>query len=522
MAILLVAQATRAAPVHEWTQRYGGLGADVGAAVAFDVSGHVLVVGTSNHDMFAARYDASGSQLWIRWLGQGYAYDVTSDPSGNVLVTGGLGIYPDVPANPQTSILIVKFDANGTQRWERTFGTTGGTFDEGIGIATDASGDVAVTGRFLDTVDLGGGPLTSAGRDDIFVAKFSAQGNHLWSRRAGSATYREYGSGITVDGSGNVVVVGSYNDPMDMGGGVLPYGGSLDMFLAKYASVDGAHLWSHGFGSTNQDDGTAVVCDGSNNVILLGRFGGSVDFGGGALVSAGTADVVLARYGANGMHEWSKRFGDVSYTSGNGVATDPLGNIVVAGMLPGTVDFGGGPIVGNGAVFVAKFNPSGGHLWSESYGGGYSAIAGDVAVSSTGRVAVTGRFFDSIDFGGGDVVSADSSDAFIAKFTDDSYVPVPIRPVETPGVTLGENHPNPFNPVTTIEYSVDRRAAVVIGIYDSRGTLVARLDDGVREAGNHRVRWDGRNTGGQRVASGMYFYRLEGTGVPARKMVLLK
>lgn len=90
------------------------------------------------------------------------------------------------------------------------------------------------------------------------------------------------------------------------------------------------------------------------------------------------------------------------------------------------------------------------------------------------------------------------------------------------GVTLGQNHPNPFNPVTSIGYSVQKRSGVVIGIYDSRGALVARLDEGVREAGTHYVEWDGRNATGRLVASGTYFYRLEGASAGARKMVLLK
>lgn len=112
----------------------------------------------------------------------------------------------------------------------------------------------------------------------------------------------------------------------------------------------------------------------------------------------------------------------------------------------------------------------------------------------------------------------------IAGMTGDVSVRAP-TPVETPArsATLGQNYPNPFNPATTIEYSLPTRSNAVVGIYDSDGTLVVRLDQGVREAGTHRVEWNGRDALGNPVGSGVYFYRLEGEkAVAPRKMVLLK
>ena len=333
LSVLLAAQPSASVPVHQWTQHYGGSSHDGGAAVAFDTSWNVLVAGTSAKVAFIAKYDANGSELWFQWLGEGQAFDVSTDPAGNVLITGAFGVYPVEAANPQTSIFVVKLDPSGAQQWVRTFGTPGGTYDEGMGIAADASGAVLSTGRFLGTVNFGGTPLTSAGYEDIFVAKFDANGNHVWSRRAGSANFMEYGFGITVDGEGNVVVTGTHYGPIDMGGGMLPYGGKPDIFLAKYAS-DGSHVWSHGYGAGEFDFGIDVACDGSNNVLLLGRFGGSVDFGGGTLVSAGEGDVVVAKYDANGLHQWGQRFGSSGYSTGTGIAVDPSDNIFIAGAFP--------------------------------------------------------------------------------------------------------------------------------------------------------------------------------------------
>ncbi len=100
--------------------------------------------------------------------------------------------------------------------------------------------------------------------------------------------------------------------------------------------------------------------------------------------------------------------------------------------------------------------------------------------------------------------------------------PTPVE-LPTPVATLGQNFPNPFNPKTTIEYSLPTRSRAVLAIYDSEGSLVMRMDQGVRDAGTHRIEWDGRDASGAAVGSGVYFYRLEGVaGVAPRKMVLLK
>jgi flagellar hook assembly protein FlgD len=89
--------------------------------------------------------------------------------------------------------------------------------------------------------------------------------------------------------------------------------------------------------------------------------------------------------------------------------------------------------------------------------------------------------------------------------------------------TLEQNHPNPFNPSTTIAYTIDEPMHVVVGIYDAAGALVARLDRGQQEPGRHEVTWNGVDASGRAVGSGVYFYRLEtSNGTSARKMVLLK
>ena len=91
------------------------------------------------------------------------------------------------------------------------------------------------------------------------------------------------------------------------------------------------------------------------------------------------------------------------------------------------------------------------------------------------------------------------------------------------GDMLFQNFPNPFNPLTTIEYSVAKASPVELTIYDIRGQGVRTL---VREntlAGRYAAVWDGKNDRGRAVSTGVYFCRLTiGSSVSVKKMVLLK
>jgi hypothetical protein len=88
---------------------------------------------------------------------------------------------------------------------------------------------------------------------------------------------------------------------------------------------------------------------------------------------------------------------------------------------------------------------------------------------------------------------------------------------------LSQNSPNPFNPSTRIAFTLPEAMQASIAVYDARGGKVATLVDELRPAGKNEVTWDGRNADGNRVASGVYFYRLTtARGELTRKLLLLK
>jgi hypothetical protein len=88
---------------------------------------------------------------------------------------------------------------------------------------------------------------------------------------------------------------------------------------------------------------------------------------------------------------------------------------------------------------------------------------------------------------------------------------------------LGNNYPNPFNPTTTIEYSIMNDSHVNLSIYNVNGQLVSTLVDELKVGGAHKTVWDGRNNRGKPVASGVYFYKLRTSGfTKSKKLVILR
>jgi hypothetical protein len=113
----------------------------------------------------------------------------------------------------------------------------------------------------------------------------------------------------------------------------------------------------------------------------------------------------------------------------------------------------------------------------------------------------------------------------IGVIDDDGEFFSPTADVTLPSarIELSQNTPNPFNPSTTIRFSLPASQRVGLAVYAANGALVRMLVDEDRPRGTHDVTWDGRDSAGNPVGSGVYFYRLiAGKFTDSRKMVLLK
>jgi hypothetical protein len=159
--------------------------------------------------------------------------------------------------------------------------------------------------------------------------------------------------------------------------------------------------------ATEPQEARWIVTDAAGDAYVVGHFTGTIDFGGGPLVSAGARDMFVARFNPWGELVWARRFGDEANQFGMGIALDEAGDVVVTGYFGGTIDFGGGPLVNPEAtiwdLFVAKLDADdGAHIWSRRFGDASgNQEAATVDVDPSGRIVVCGHYSGTPDFGGG-------------------------------------------------------------------------------------------------------------------------
>jgi hypothetical protein len=424
--------------------------------VVVDANGDILVVGRfkgginfgttalssagGKYDVFVAKINGTtGAEIWARGFGDGtqdqHGEGIAVDSGGNVFVVGrfkggiNFGTTALTSAGNKYDVFVAKLDgANGNELRAANYGD--GSQDAfAMDVAIDGNDDVVLTGDFEGTINFGTTTLTSAGaRTDVFVTKLDGgNGNEVWARNFGDGTQDQHGTGIAVDSAGEVFVTGRFRGSINFGGGAHDSaGGKYDVFAAKLNDTDGAELWAHAFGDGTQDQhAEAIAIDAANNAVVVGRFKGAIDFGGGAMSSVSDKyDVFVAELsGADGTQLWAHGYGDGTQDQrAESVAVDTDGDVAVIGRFKGSIDFGGGAMTsaaGKFDVFVAKLNDAGAYLCASGYGDGSQDQHGmGVAFSAAGAVMGTGRFKGGIDFGGGTIASAGGKyDVFVATFS---------------------------------------------------------------------------------------------------------
>lgn len=426
-----------------WARRMSGNNSFDNAlanSIAVDSQGNVVVAGSfersvdfgggsltsaGGDDVFVAKFSSSGTHIWSRRYGgssDDFCESVTVDGAGDIVLAGYFSGSADFGSGLLTSaggtdVFLAKYSSGGSPVWSQRFGST--STDRGLAVDADNSNNYIVVGYMVGTVDFGGGPLTSVGLADAFVAKFSSAGTHIWSKRFGG-TSSDIAQAVAVDSGGNVAVTGYFQGTANFGGQNLNSAGANDVFAARY-DVNGGHVWSVAWGSSSEDRGSGVATDSQGNVVVTGTFTNSVNFGGGAIANSGGADIFLVKYSAAGAHVWSRGFGTTASISeaSNAVGVDGSNNVLLTGSIVGSVDFGGGPLVGNGSydVFIAKFRSDASHVWSKRYGALYDDHGWGITADSAGNVVSTGDFHQSIDFGGGALVNEAGTDSYVVKLT---------------------------------------------------------------------------------------------------------
>lgn len=186
--------------------------------------------------------------------------------------------------------------------------------------------------------------------------------------------------------------------------------------------------WANAFGSY-EELGTSlrsVAMDSDGNTFFLGDFVGGVTFGGdrhhSMVAVEDKADIIFAKYDADGNYMWSQQFGDSSNQYASKIIVDGNGDVIIVLRAFGTVQFPGQePLDGSGEydIVVAKFDNDGTFVWSRLFDGPMGERSQRVAVDSENNVLLTGVFRDTVTFGKGDLTAEGVTDVFVVKLDGD-------------------------------------------------------------------------------------------------------
>ena len=187
------------------------------------------------------------------------------------------------------------------------------------------------------------------------------------------------------------------------------------------AGDSGALRWASSFGITKYTTASRVAIDPANDdIVVVGSFDGTADFGGGTATAQGQNDIFVARFDKSGAtNKWAKTFSSGQFPSADAVGIGPAGHVVVGGTmsssLPGaSLDFGCGALTGDASddVFVVDFDAGGNCVWSKRFSVNSSrGRLGSLAVDTKGNVFLSGPA-NQADFGGGPLAGY-----YLAKLT---------------------------------------------------------------------------------------------------------
>jgi hypothetical protein len=520
--------------------------------IVVDEGGNAFLIGSAyadgvTLDVLIVKLDPSGSELWSQYI-QGSSHDYATglalDSAGDLWVTGFTDSpdFPVVAAIDDTltgfrDVFLMKLAASDGSILYSTF--IGGDYsDSGFGIAINDADEIYLTGvagstDFPTTPDAyqpePSFPLYIY--QDAFITKLSPGGDEILYSTYFGGTEDDWGNRITLDANNNIIVAGHTNAtdfPLANAFDAVPN----ELFVSKLSADGGTLLFSTYLGGTDTDRLGDMVADASGNVYLAGptssvdypttpgafqeNFVGAIN---GCEVPFGGAfnceDFFVTKLSTNGAGiVWSTYIGGTAVDEVRNVAIDGGGNTYVAGYTTSD-DFPMGSINFGAEIVVCKLGANGTALdYTHSIDSGSANRGNGVVVGAGGGVYFTGT------------VGVPAS-VFVSKLQDTQATTTAVGDgAKVPGLLLGRNYPNPFNPVTHITYVIPDGAAasrVTLSIFDVSGRPVRQLVDGLQGPGGYTVSWNGRDEHGGEVSSGVYFYRLRwGSESLTKRMVLLK
>jgi hypothetical protein len=441
----------------------GNTNADFITGLDVDVNGNVYATGEfPGNKLFLVKYDPQGNSIFLKsdlapTAGNQSAQKLVIDASGNICLAGsfiGSADFDPGPgdvrltSNGASDIFFARYNSNGELIFAKSIGAGG--MDIAYSLRVDDKANIYLTGTFAGTVDFDPGPqtelLNSVVASGIFFAKYDTSGNYVFAKAINGTATGNTALDLAVDGNGSIFLTGAFSQTTDFDPGPevanLTSSGSTDVYLAQY-NAQGAYVMAIKAGGTNVDGGRTIILAGER-VWIGGTFIGLVDFDPGANAaflnnSFSQSNSFLASYEKHGAYLFAGAFGGytsvtVMNESARAIARDGSGNVYVAGIFSGIVDFDPGPatsnLISSGGtdIFFAKYTTEGQFVFAKKIGSTPFEDIWDMDIDATGNLYITGDFAGTVDFDPGTGVfnlattSTSNYDAFFAKYDADGNI----------------------------------------------------------------------------------------------------
>lgn len=306
----------------------------------------------------------------------------TADGS-NIVALAVSAPFAGLPHAGELDTVVVKRTTGGAVTWAQALATPAN--DRPYGVALDADENVIVAGYTSGNLD---GKHSGAASDDAFVAKYDADGNHLWTLQFGDEVHADRIYGLTVAPDGDIYVTGYTKGFL-----AVETVGDKDVFLAR-VSADGEFVWLGQFGGVGEDKAYSIAVDG-NRVAIAGVY----------MTDGGGLDAFVAAYSTAGERLWFQTFGTPGWDEAQGVAFGADGTVYVAGFAAGVI--GAHDFLGDKDIVVAAFSPDGTLIASDQTGTEGNDKGAVIRVTDAGEVIVgafTDTGFEGTTNGGFDIV----------------------------------------------------------------------------------------------------------------------
>ncbi len=429
---------------------YGG-GITLGGGTTDFGSGITIPVVGTGYIAIWVKYSPTGTPLWAGSASSSapgsstYLYNITTDPSGNLIVFGSfssgtlnIGAYTLPHTGTGSNYYLAKISPTGTVLWAVsggssiiTFGSVGVTILSAGGVTTDAAGNIYITSSFSSgSMTVGGITVTNSGPSgtyDIFAAKFNPAGTALWAKAIGG-TGNDYGFGIAEIPTGDIYITGGfYSHTMVVGASGITNPTSYSYAYLAKLSASGAPLWAEGEGGVNGAFGVGLARDNYGNVFMTGGFTDvSINFGSTTVTrpyatSAPQYALYLVRYTHDAV-SWSKSIG-AKHSSlwGFCIAMASCGQVWVSGNYRDTANIDGSllyPVAGDDPVFIAGYDLAGGVVGYSGLSSGADDQNG-IAADASGNVFICSDLEGTSMTIGPDVISASGGETFyIGKYAN--------------------------------------------------------------------------------------------------------